>query len=372
MSQPPNRNPPFKFRGFRSPNYTMVPDELFDELLPELTGAELKVLLYIIRRTFGFKKDEDAISLSQMLRGITTRDGQVLDRGVGLSKPTLLQALRSLKALNIIEADRSASLDRGDEPTVYRLNFTESVTEQKTRPPVVKKFDHGGGEETLPGGRAKNLTTQETVLQETDIQDSNIRMVRPTEKVPDISEIPHTRTQRPPTRSVRAGQGEDQQPDATAAAMPSTTARRQTARIRPPTPLQGASTASADQQTNAGFASAGELLKQRRRRGHRDYGEDRQVILEYIADFAREFSDQAPLQSSTTRALNLFEQSGLSRDAFIGLMYEARSITKERSASIGRAGDGSLRPPAAKRKMAYFFACLEDRLGLREEEEGAE
>ena len=28
--------------GFRSPNYTPVPDELFDELLVELSGAELK------------------------------------------------------------------------------------------------------------------------------------------------------------------------------------------------------------------------------------------------------------------------------------------------------------------------------------------
>ena len=46
---------PRPFRGFRSPSYTQVPDELFDELLVELSGGELKVLLYIIRRTFGFK-----------------------------------------------------------------------------------------------------------------------------------------------------------------------------------------------------------------------------------------------------------------------------------------------------------------------------
>jgi len=59
------RNP--LFQGFRSPNYTQVPDELFDELMSTLSGAELKVLLYIIRRTFGFKKGSDTISLSQML-----------------------------------------------------------------------------------------------------------------------------------------------------------------------------------------------------------------------------------------------------------------------------------------------------------------
>ena len=36
---------------------------LFDELLPYLSEAELKVLLYIVRRTFGFKKEADAISV---------------------------------------------------------------------------------------------------------------------------------------------------------------------------------------------------------------------------------------------------------------------------------------------------------------------
>ena len=48
-----------RFRGYPGPNYTPVPDELFDEQLPDLSGAELKVLLYVIRRTFGFKRESD-------------------------------------------------------------------------------------------------------------------------------------------------------------------------------------------------------------------------------------------------------------------------------------------------------------------------
>ncbi len=40
-----------------------------------------------MRRTFGFKKDSDHIALSQLLNGIATRDGRILDRGVGLSNP---------------------------------------------------------------------------------------------------------------------------------------------------------------------------------------------------------------------------------------------------------------------------------------------
>src|SRR5438067_243832 len=94
------------FAGVTSPNTTQVPDQYLDELLPDLSGAELKVLLYITRRTFGFKKSSDAISLSQMLAGITTRDGRVLDRGVGLSKKTLLRAIASLKAQRIVLTQR--------------------------------------------------------------------------------------------------------------------------------------------------------------------------------------------------------------------------------------------------------------------------
>src|SRR4051794_12244445 len=90
------------FQGFRFPNTTPVPDELFDELLADLSGAEVKVILYICRRTFGFKKASDNISLNQMLKGITKRDGEQLDRGVGLSKPTLLRTLKDLIQKNII------------------------------------------------------------------------------------------------------------------------------------------------------------------------------------------------------------------------------------------------------------------------------
>jgi hypothetical protein len=89
-----------------------------------------------------------------------------------------------------------------------------------------------------------------------------------------------------------------------------------------------------------------------------EYDEDRQTILEYVEDLAREFRDKASLKSSTTRATNLYRQSGLSLDDFIGKLQEARAITKERSASIRSKEEGS----SSKHKMAYFFACLEGRL----------
>src|SRR5215218_1623084 len=170
-----NDDKPSPFQGYSSPNYTPVPDELFDEQLPDLSGAELKVLLYVIRRTFGFKKDSDNISLSQMLNGMRSRDGRAVDRGVGLSKKTLLQAIKSLEDQGIILTERRRSVEKGDEPTGYRLNIRASARQEETTPPVGEKVHHGGGGEIPPGPWGKNYTTQETVIQETDLNHSNIR-----------------------------------------------------------------------------------------------------------------------------------------------------------------------------------------------------
>lgn len=95
-------NQSWQFPGVSSPNTTQVPDQFFDELLPILSGGELKVLFYITRRTFGFKKEQDSISLSQMLNGIRTKSGRQLDYGTGLSKKTLLLALRNLKDILVM------------------------------------------------------------------------------------------------------------------------------------------------------------------------------------------------------------------------------------------------------------------------------
>lgn len=111
------------FQGFSLPNYTQVPDQLFDNLLPDLSEAELKVLLYIVRRTFGFKKDADNISLRQLSSGIVARDGRVLDRGTGLSKSGVTKALLSLRKRGILIRTKNSDSIRGDTPTTYRLRM---------------------------------------------------------------------------------------------------------------------------------------------------------------------------------------------------------------------------------------------------------
>jgi len=101
---------------------TATPDWVFDDVAPDLTEAPLKALLYIVRRTSGFRKLADAISLSQFQHGITTRDGRQLDKGAGIKNRTvLLRALDELEARGIIGHQDALRDDGGHATTVYYL-----------------------------------------------------------------------------------------------------------------------------------------------------------------------------------------------------------------------------------------------------------
>ena len=158
--------PAFIFRGFQSPNYTQVPDELFDELLPLLKEAELKVLLYIVRRTFGFKKERDPISFTQFINGITTKDGRILDRGCGVKSPThLSNALKSLEEKGIIVSHKSGDLRRGKQATEYSLHFHNGVLPEGEHPTTQTVVP------LLPEAYPQETDSQETVKQQTETKD---------------------------------------------------------------------------------------------------------------------------------------------------------------------------------------------------------
>ncbi len=126
MPEEASRQPPFA--GVEAPNTTPVPDDYFDLLIPRLGKASLKVLLYLTRRIFGFKKEGDTVSLSQIRAGIRKRDGAILDRGTGLSRHAAARAIRDLEAMGVITATRGVS-DEGDpSPTYYQLRFRDALS----------------------------------------------------------------------------------------------------------------------------------------------------------------------------------------------------------------------------------------------------
>lgn len=84
----------------RSPNTTQIPNEFFDDLLPEINSlSELKVLLIIMRQTFGWSKMEDVLSLTQF------------QDKTGLSRQGVIDGIR--------EADAEGLLTRRPEKGSY-------------------------------------------------------------------------------------------------------------------------------------------------------------------------------------------------------------------------------------------------------------
>lgn len=193
------------FTGFAFPTTTPIPDQVFDELLHLLSGNELKVLLYICRRTFGFKKESDTIALSQMVNGITTRDGRILDRGTGLSKATVARCLNTLEEKNIIRRIRQFSEERGDEPTTYALNMIVSgypapLSQNETGVvPGVSQNETGGVSVVRQGVSQPRDTpvsqqrdTQQTVLQQTVLQQTEQQQARQPSRIVDDHSVPRT------------------------------------------------------------------------------------------------------------------------------------------------------------------------------------
>ena len=92
------------------PGAIPVPEELWG-LLPELGGAELKVLLFLFFKTLGFRKREDGVALSEMMAG------------TGLLRSAVVAAVRRLEERGCLEVVRARAAEEGQGVSMYRLRF---------------------------------------------------------------------------------------------------------------------------------------------------------------------------------------------------------------------------------------------------------
>ncbi len=173
------RRDDFYYEGFSRHIGTVVPDDVFDVLAPRLKESELRVLLYIVRHTFGWRKYSDAISLSQLTNGIRTREGQIVDLGTGMSRKAVIAGVKGLVEKGIITVHKGRS-ERGDQlVNIYQIRFRRgseaAATESnqgsypKTLTPVTES-NHRGEATTPPPVTKSN--PQQTSLQQTDLQDT--------------------------------------------------------------------------------------------------------------------------------------------------------------------------------------------------------
>jgi biotin operon repressor len=119
------------FRGYSGPRFTPIPDEFLDHQLADLSSAEAKVMLFLFRKTYGYRKSADRVSLAQLQHGTMSSSGAIIDRGTGLSRATIWRALKGLQEKGLIDVHRQTT-PAGD----MDINYYRIREDSATRHPV--------------------------------------------------------------------------------------------------------------------------------------------------------------------------------------------------------------------------------------------
>ena len=290
--------------GFEDPNYTPIPDSFFDRLLPILTDVEVRVLLYIMRRTYGFKKAADSISLSQIVNGITKRTGEILDGGAGVKRDGAIAAVRRLEARGILLVQHNQSAARGNEPTTYRvrklgqplLPLVGPTEKGESVPPTRGVGPTEKGDRPRREGGVGGTDSQETERQETERQD-------------DSNQAPPPKKRSPRRNGMDAS----------------------TAAFAPPAPVAPQDTAAPAAPYSAYIAGV-------------------------VQDHSTDLGDGLHWRANVTQALRLWQASGFAEEAFVAQLHAARQLVRTYQ---GKQGSGTI-----TNKMGYYFRCLSDRVGV--------
>jgi len=346
---------------FKRPTTTPTPDELYDEWLPILGDAELRALLYIVRRTLGFKKNADAISFKQFMEGIKTKDGHRLDGGCGIKNRTnLSRALAKLEERQLIRSHRMSSKEKGDLTTVYTLWFEGDplglgiINDPRSAPLTVVPAALSGTE------RAKDPASSETT------GSSATGEYRSSTRVPG-GEYRY---------STRGGAGEYHSGTPRGAAtvqggvLPQhsqQTVEQQTVfDSMPPTPTSTSDSPATVARRKRGARMSRPLAeKEAKDTLPGEQGEETDAphgnaaylaLVEAITRLAGQLGDEAP-RSSVTRAYNMLHGADISADDFLRLMMEARDLTLQHQTAITRLQVANGARPR-KNMTPYFFATL--------------
>jgi phage replication O-like protein O len=104
------------------PNHTQIPNAIIDGLMSKLSHAQFKVLIAICRKTLGWHKQSDYISISQIMN-LTS-----------VSNKTVVRTIRELEDMKLITTKKT-----NRKPTHITINYkvTSVVSTQDVKPTSV-------------------------------------------------------------------------------------------------------------------------------------------------------------------------------------------------------------------------------------------
>lgn len=144
-------------KSIHEPNFTQVPNVIFDYWMHELDHCTSLVLLFLCRKTFGWQKTKDSLSLTK------------IESGLKMSRNRVIKSLKILEEHKLIIKQHHTNCHGDKDPNTYELIIHEGV---------VHDVNHVVHEMNYPGSAPHALgVVHEMNIQKKDIQNKNNNVV---------------------------------------------------------------------------------------------------------------------------------------------------------------------------------------------------
>jgi len=114
------------------PNSFIIPNSVVDELMAEMSGVELKCYLFVIRKTKGWNKEFDAISLTQFIKFTGAGKTAVVDALKNLVELGLLVKKTGVRNTSVYAINLFGNQTSSESEPVQKVNSTSSESEPVT------------------------------------------------------------------------------------------------------------------------------------------------------------------------------------------------------------------------------------------------
>ncbi len=338
--------------------YFKVPTVFVDIIAAIDNLAELKVVMYILRHTWGFSDFEASrrITIDEFMHGRKKTDGTRMDNGTGLSKSAVSDGLERAIKHGFVECfidDR----DRARVKHYYRPRMLNegSIKSEPPRPEKsglnqstfpVRCFEE---DDAYPGQLESQYPHTEETTQGAIQQEPNYLEQYPEDYDPHAGTI-FSPNYRSPEQKIFASEAELK---TTAEAVKNYTdgslkTHRSKERTIEPT-LRTKDIRNVHPSLNLEEAirylpQADQLPKPK--------AKSPAFIRNMISDFSQDLGDHDHVLSNTAQAANLYRSSGMSEEAFIQALYDAREAAKKATKIKHLNSHGN------PNRMPYFFRCL--------------
>ena len=146
------------------PNAFQIPNSVIDELLAKLTCAELKCYLFVVRKTKGWNKESDSISVSQFMEVTGLSNRSVITACESLVEMGLLERSGGERKLNTYSVKAFDFSETGEKSSSDKTGENFSETGEKSSSDLVKKVHTQNNNKNTIQNTIKKTSQKNTAL----------------------------------------------------------------------------------------------------------------------------------------------------------------------------------------------------------------